>query len=170
MRTVSSGSTGTSSALPPVQVDLATMTGNVAQVFIADSEWRATLDAIHEALVPGGCLVFESRVPSDRAWLRWTREDSYTRAIVLGVGAIERWAEVTDAGEGQVSFRSTFVFESEEAVLTSDSTLRFRSKEELTNSLAEANLIVREVRDAPDRPGREFVFIASRSEEAAESV
>jgi len=47
-------------------------------------------------------------------------------------------------------------------VLNSDSTLRFRSRAELADSLAAAGLAVEEVRDAPDRPGREFVFIAHR--------
>ena len=42
----------------------------------------------------------------------------------------------------------------------SDSTLRFRSRDELTNSLIAASLVVDEIRDAPDRPGRELVFIA----------
>jgi hypothetical protein len=55
------------------------------------------------------------------------------------------------------------VFGSDGAVLTSDSTLRFRSREELADSLAAAGLAVEEVRDAPDRPGREFVFIARRA-------
>jgi hypothetical protein len=50
----------------------------------------------------------------------------------------------------------------ERTVLTSDSTLRFRSHDELTHSLLAAGLVADEVRDAPDRPGREFVFIASR--------
>ena len=47
-------------------------------------------------------------------------------------------------------------------VLTSDSTLRFRSRDELANSLTAADLVVNEVRDAADRPGREFVFVARR--------
>src|SRR3712207_8412675 len=34
---------GDVSALPTLQVDLATMTGNVAQVFLTDAEWAATL-------------------------------------------------------------------------------------------------------------------------------
>ena len=49
------------------------------------------------------------------------------------------------------------------AVLTSDSTLRFRTRAELADSLAAAGFAVDEVRDAPDRPGREFVFIARKS-------
>lgn len=39
--------------LPPLQIDLVTMTGNVAQVFITDQEWVATLGAAREALRPG---------------------------------------------------------------------------------------------------------------------
>jgi len=57
----------------------------------------------------------------------------------------------------------TFVFDRDSAVLTSDSTLRFRSRGELATSLTAANLVVDEIRDAPDRPGREFVFIARRA-------
>ena len=40
--------------------------------------------------------------------------------------------------------------------------LRFRSRDELADSLAAAGMVVDEVRDAPDRPGREFVFVARR--------
>jgi hypothetical protein len=47
-------------------------------------------------------------------------------------------------------------------VITSDSTLRFRSRVEVERSLESAGFVVDEVRDAPDRPGREFVFIAFR--------
>jgi hypothetical protein len=52
--------------------------------------------------------------------------------------------------------------ESDGTVITSDSTLRFRSREEITNSLREVGMSLDEVREAPDRPGREFVFIARR--------
>jgi len=48
-------------------------------------------------------------------------------------------------------------------VLTSGSTLRFRGRDELAGSLASAGFVVDEVRDAPDRPGLEFVFIARRA-------
>jgi ubiquinone/menaquinone biosynthesis C-methylase UbiE len=155
---------GDASAMPPLQVDAATMTGNVAQVFVTDDDWMATLGAISRALRPGGHLVFESRVPEDQAWCRWTAEETYTRKDVPGVGTVERWVEVIDVQGPLVSFRSTFRFKNDGAVLTSDSTLRFRTREELTNSLSETGLVVREIRDAPDRPGREFVFIAQRSE------
>jgi len=47
-------------------------------------------------------------------------------------------------------------------VLASDSTLRFREREEVEAALVEHGFVVDEVRDAPDRPGREFVFVARR--------
>ena len=153
---------GDAGSLPPLQVDLATMTANVAQVFLSDEEWAATLRAVRAALRPGGRLVFESRRPERQAWREWTRERSSARAVVPGVGPVETWVEVTDVRGSLVSFRWTFVFGSDGAELTSDSTLRFRSREELGDSLAAAGFAVEDVRDAPDRPGREFVFIARR--------
>ena len=63
---------------------------------------------------------------------------------------------VLDIGCGTGTF-----FESDGAVLTADSTLRFRGRQEVTNSLAAAGFTVAEIRDAPDRPGLEFVFIAT---------
>jgi SAM-dependent methyltransferase len=153
---------GDAASLPPLQVDLVTMTGNVAQVFLPDEEWAATLRAVRRALRPGGRLVFESRRPERQAWRDWTPERSSTRADVPGVGPVETWVQVTDVRDGLVSFRSTFRFERDGTELTSVSTLRFRSREELTDSLTGAGFTVEEVRDAPDRPGHEFVVVARR--------
>ena len=149
-------------ALPRVQVDLATMTGNVAQVFVADEEWAAALGAVHDALRPGARLVFESRDPAQQAWLGWNRGQTYRRALIPGVGPVQAWEDVTKVEGNLVSFQTTFVFDGDGAVLTSDSTLRFRGRGELADSLTAAGLVVDEVRDAPDRPGLEFVFIAKR--------
>ena len=52
---------GDATTLPPLQVDAAFMTGNVAQVFTTDEAWTATLEAVAGALVPNGWLVFEAR-------------------------------------------------------------------------------------------------------------
>jgi SAM-dependent methyltransferase len=155
---------GDITALPPIEFDVATMTGNVAQIFLTDDDWMLTLRAIRKALRPGGRLVFESRAPEDQAWHRWTPMESHTQADIKDVGIVDTWVEVVGVKGPLVSFRSTFVFESDGVVLTSDSTLRFRTMEELANSLSEAEFAVQEVRDAPDRPGREFVFIAHRSQ------
>jgi SAM-dependent methyltransferase len=155
---------GYATDLPSLQVDLVTMTGNVAQVFLTDAEWAATLRAAYAALRPGGRLVFETRDPAAKAWLEWNRERSYQRTVVAGVGAVQTWGDVLDVSGELVSFRSTFVFEADGAVLTSESTLRFRHRDEVAASLAAAGYLVDEVRQAPDRPGRELVFIARRAD------
>ena len=77
-------------------------------------------------------------------------------------GSVERTLEVTDVSLPFVSFRSTYRFLADGAVLTSDSTLRFRSREEIETSLLAHGYRVVDVRDATDRPGREFVFLSER--------
>jgi SAM-dependent methyltransferase len=154
---------GYATDLPPLNVDLATMTANVAQVFLTDDDWAATLRAAHAALRPGGRLSFETRDPAAKAWLAWNREQSHKRAIVPGIGEVEAWVEVLSISGDLVSFRWSFVFHSDGARLTSDSTLRFRALDEVTASLVAAGFVVDDVRDAPDRPGREMVFIARRT-------
>jgi hypothetical protein len=137
------------------------MTANVAQEFLTDEDWDSTLGAVHAALRPGGRLVFETRDPAAKAWLEWNRERSYRHTVIPGIGGVQRWFEVTDVSDGLVTFRGTYVFESEGVRLTPESTLRFRTQAEVTASLAAAGYLLDEVREAPDRPGREMVFIAA---------
>jgi len=47
-------------------------------------------------------------------------------------------------------------------VVPTSSTLHFRKREEFEATLVAAGFTVDEVRDAPDRPRLEFVFVASR--------
>jgi SAM-dependent methyltransferase len=147
-------------ALPAIQVDLATMTANVAQAIVDPADWEGTLHGVYDALRPGGHLVFETRDPAYRAWQEWNRAASYAVTEIQGVGTVESWVDLTDVCGPLVSFRSTVVFRSDGQVLTSDSTLRFRDREEVEAALVAHGYAVEEVRDAPDRPGREFVFLA----------
>jgi SAM-dependent methyltransferase len=148
---------GDATALPPLQVDLAVMTGNVAQVFGTDDEWSATVHGIRAALKPGGRFVFETRDPSQRAWEGWTRERTHRVTAVEG-DSVESWTDLVRVELPFVSFRGTFVFSSDGAVLTSDSTLWFRERDEVKLD----GFTVEEVRGAPDRPGKEFVFVARK--------
>jgi SAM-dependent methyltransferase len=184
---------GDATALPPLQVDLVTMTANVAQA-IADPEgWRRTLAGAYEALRPGGHLVFETRDPARRAWEAWNREDSYGVTEVPGFGTVESWVELTEVTGQLVTFRWHYTFDGDgdgdgdsegegegdaggggdgegdgrtrggdKKQLTSDSTLRFRERHEIETELAAHGYVLEDVRDAPDRPGREFVFVALR--------
>jgi SAM-dependent methyltransferase len=154
---------GDATALPSLQVDLATMTGNVAQVFLTDRDWNLVLGGARNALVPGGLLIFEVRDPAREGWLEWTRARTFRRLEIPAVGVVETWVDLIDVALPFVSFQMTFVFESDGAELISDSTLRFRSQAEIVDALRATGFEADEVRDAPDRPGREFVFIARRS-------
>jgi ubiquinone/menaquinone biosynthesis C-methylase UbiE len=148
--------------LPALNVDLATMTGNVAQVFLTDSEWTQVLAAVRAAVRPRGWLVFETRNPSQRAWESWTRNETYRRVAITQVGLVDTWIELIQVELPYVSFRHTFRFGVDGTELTSDSTLRFRTQDEVAETLVDAGFRVREVRDAPDRPGRELIFVAER--------
>lgn len=155
---------GDATSLPEMQVDLAIMTANVAQAIVEPSDWDGTLRGVYDALRPGGSLVFESRRPARRAWERWNRTDSYRTVSIDGVGVVETWVDVIDVSEPLVTFRHTWVFASDDEVMTSDSTLRFRECDEIEATLAAHGYIVNEIREAPDRPGHEFVFFAARPE------
>ena len=156
---------GDASAIPTaVKVDVVTMTANVAQVFLTDTDWVATLAAVHGALRPGGHLVFESRDPAARAWEGWTEEATRAMTEVPGVGRVTDWVQVTEVVDDGaiVTFESPNVFEADGTVITSRSSLRFRTRSEVEESLRASGFAVVDVRDAPDRPGLELVFVARR--------
>lgn len=153
---------GTVADLPAMRVDAATMTANVAQVFLDDAEWAATLERIREALRPGGTLVFEARRPEVRAWEGWTRERTRQVVAIPDVGDVEDWVEVTGVDGELVTFVSPTIFHGDGTRIDSVSTLRFRSRAAIEASLVDAGLDVVDVRDAPDRPGREWVYLATR--------
>ena len=152
---------GDATTLPPLQVDLALMTGNVAQVFLTGEDWAATVRGVHAALVPGGRFVFETRDPARRAWEEWTREHTHQVREIDGE-TVEAWTDLVEVKLPYVTFRGTYVFSSDGAVLTSDSTLWFRERDEVEQSLTAAGFAVDDVREAPDRPGKEFVFVARK--------
>jgi len=154
---------GDATTVPVSGVDLAVMTGNVAQVFLTDDDWTEALQGVHAALRPGGHLVFETRRPEYRAWEEWAADVAQVTVDVPGIGSVERRLEVTDVSLPFVSFRHTYRFLADGAVLASDSTLRFRGRDEVAASLVAGGYRVLDVREAPDRPGREFVFIAERA-------
>jgi SAM-dependent methyltransferase len=150
---------GVATAIGGLQADLATMTGNVAQVFTTDEGWAETLAAIRRALRPGGTFVFETRVPARRAWESWTRERTRTQIDVPGVGVVEHWVQLDEVALPLVTFTSTSTMP-DGAVVTAVSTLRFRERQEVEASLHDAGFEVADVRNAPDRPGREWIFVA----------
>src|SRR5579862_319206 len=138
------------------------MTGNVAQVIRTDQDWARVLRAIGTALRPHGHLVFETRRPERRAWEEWAADTAPVTLDVPGAGPVEHRSEDTAVDLPFVSFRDTYTFAADGAVITSESTLRFRDREEVASSLTAAGYRILDVRQAPDRPGREYVFIAQQ--------
>ncbi len=150
-------------AIPAGRADLVLMTGNVAQVFVTDAEWEACLGHVAAGLTAGGRVGFETRVPGARVWEAWTRAHT-ERTIDTGAGgAVTVWCDLLDVAPPYVSFRWSHRFERDGTLVTSDSTLRFRDLDELRGSLDAAGFTVDDVRDAPDRPGLEYVVVASLS-------
>jgi SAM-dependent methyltransferase len=145
---------GDATGLPALGADLAVMTGNVAQVFLSDEAWTATLDGITAALRPGGHFVFETRRPEAEAWQQWAAEPAE-----VVIGGVRRRFEVTAVSLPLVTFRYEYTFADGEQV-SSESTLRFRDRAEVEQSLTACGYDVLDVREAPDRPGLEFVFLA----------
>ncbi|PPK71440.1 class I SAM-dependent methyltransferase [Actinokineospora auranticolor] len=149
---------GDAATLPAVAADLAVMTANVAQVFLTDDDWTTALAGVRGALRPGGHLVFETRRPERRLWEDWAADTAWHTLDVDGVGSVRRRMAVTEVRLPLVSFRFTYEFP-DGGTLTSDSTLRFRDRDEVEASLVESGYRVLDVREAADRPGREFVFL-----------
>lgn len=154
---------GDVTTVPVLQVDAALMTANVAQVFLTDDAWRATLLGVRRALRPEGWLVFETRIPMRRAWESWTPERTFRAVDVPGMGVVERWEEVVDVSDELVTFRTMTAFAKDHVAIESTSTLRFRDRPEIEASLLDSGFEVFELRDAPDRPGLEYVFVARRN-------
>lgn len=153
---------GDATNLPELTVDAAIMTGNVGQVFVSDESWMATLQGLANAVRQDGHLIFEVRDPSKQAWLGWTRERTESRRDIPDVGPVTSWVQITEVALPYVTFESRYLFEADDSELVSTSTLRFRDKAEIEGSLATAGFAVSEIRDAPDRPGLEWVFVARR--------
>jgi SAM-dependent methyltransferase len=153
---------GDATSVPVTDRDVAVLTGNTAQAITDTDQWALTLQSIHACLRPGGHLALETRDPAARAWEQWTRAATHRVSDVPGEGRVESWVEVTRVVWPLVSFCWTWVFARDGASLTSNSTLRFRERSEVLDDLQASGFDAIDVRDAPDRPGQEFVFLARR--------
>ncbi|MEZ0491875.1 class I SAM-dependent methyltransferase [Kineococcus sp. TBRC 1896] len=144
--------------LPPLDADLAVMTGNVAQVFLTDDDLLAAFEGVARAVRPGGRFVLEARRPQARAWETWV--PAVEHRDVPGVGRVRRDFALLDVTLPFVSFRYTVRLGDE--VVVSDSTLRFREVDELGEALRRSGFVLESVGQAPDRPGLELVVEAVR--------
>jgi SAM-dependent methyltransferase len=154
------------SRLGTPNADLAIMTGHVAQFFLTDESWGIALTGLHDALRTGGTLAFESRNPGAREWEHWTRA-ARSSAEDPDAGRITYWTQFEDLDDRVVSYTIHYAFEASGERLQSPGKLRFRSQEELTESLAHAGFAVERVygdwdRRSVDATTRELIVVAKR--------
>jgi SAM-dependent methyltransferase len=147
-------------------VDLAIMTGHVAQFFLTDNEWQAALVGLHAALRPGGHLAFESGNPGAREWEQWTHDQRRTVHDAVA-GPITTWLEVHDASNEVVTYTIHHEFATTGEHVIAPSALRFRCEADLARSLGDAGFAVERVYGDWDRrpasqQARELIVVARR--------
>lgn len=127
----------------PSGFTLVTMVSHAFQCLVTDEELRASLDAIHSALRPGGVFAFETRHPRARAWESWTPDHASTVEYPSGRG-LRVWHEVESAEGGVVAFTSTTASAGPDATVlhTDRSRLRFLDEAALDGLLARAGFLI----------------------------
>ena len=156
------------------QADLVTMTGHVAQFHLTDSDWSEALDGIFRSLKKGGYLVFESRNPNIHFWepgkaqASWqsTKENpEITNDEVYG--EVRSWIEFVDFQDNKLEYKIHYHFVDEEETVISQDILKFRTQDELSQSLNRKNFKIKNVYGFWDKSpvkedSPELVFIAQK--------
>lgn len=139
---------GTAADVAPGSADLVVMMGHVAQYFVDEAEWAATLAACRRILRDGGRLTFETRNP-DRGWpQRWTHARTTSTLPHPDGGEFTSSVEVVEVVGPPTSFTETHVGRTvlpDGDVVEHAETLRFRNEQEIRGSLAEAGFVVEQV-------------------------
>jgi SAM-dependent methyltransferase len=123
-----------------LQADLVLMTAHVAQFMLEEDQWLQALAAIHDALTPGGHLLFHSRNPLVKPWERYTK--AATRKIIGSPsrGRIETWIQTVRVDGNRATHQIHYAFMATGEELISTNELVYRSREELVASLEQAGL------------------------------
>ena len=142
--------------------DLIIMTGHTFQVLLSDADALAVLDTMRRHLKERGRIAFETRNPR----IDWISEWNELRRTLSG-GEIVETLKVTVANGEFISFETSYQFP--ETTLSTNSTLRFPSREHVESLLERAGLTVRHVfGDWNSGPfdaacSREIIFVAEIS-------
>lgn len=122
------------------EFDLATMTGHAFQVLVGDNEVRASLTAIHRALVDGGRFAFETRNPLARAWDAWAQ--TAIDVVDPSGRAVRVTYDVESVVEDVVTFTETTRDADGDPLRTDRARLRFLDVDTLGEYLAAAGFRV----------------------------
>jgi SAM-dependent methyltransferase len=124
------------------EFDLVVMTGHAFQVFVEDEEIRASLAAIHAALLPNGRFAFETRNPKARAWEGWTPDQAVEVEAAGGI-RVQMAHELGVPFDGRtLTFTTTFRCAAWDGPRISHSTLRFLDPGVLSRFLRDAGFAI----------------------------
>jgi ubiquinone/menaquinone biosynthesis C-methylase UbiE len=158
---------GDAAELKSSDADLVIMTGHAAQAFLEDAHWQQTLASIHAASRRDGYLLFETRNPSAKRWLRWTKANTLQEVRDDDASTVAVWTEALATDGNRVRFATHYVWKASGEELVSESTIAFRSEDEIRRSLHEAGFAVERVHGNWDRSpvgatSPELIFAAKR--------
>jgi len=128
-----------------LRADMVLMTSHVAQFFLEDKEWQAMLKASHEALNPGGHIMFDSRTPIFPPYQTWPTEAAPRRVEDLTLGSIEWYYELLGIEGNRVRYQLHFYFINSGEEIASADELIFRSHDEVTKSLEDVGFKIKTV-------------------------
>lgn len=128
---------GDSSDLQTAAYDAVVMTANVAQVFLTEESWRQVIADVYRALQPGGHFIFDTRNPLAEVWKEWEKDLTPDEAKDPITGEpLEIWTTYDGFIEEIYTFFETVKKKDSEEVLIHETLqLKFRSQQELEESL-----------------------------------
>jgi SAM-dependent methyltransferase len=167
---------GDAMSLKEFNADLAIMTGHVAQFHLDEGQWSNALKSIYKALKPGGYLAFESRNPDVQPWNNenqsnntdWYAPNFHKKFYDPKEGEIEYRAKLIEVNGELVTSEGSYHFTKNGQELASINTLIFRTREEIEESLKNADFSVETVYGNWDgsiasKGSPEFIFVAKRN-------
>ncbi len=154
--------------LEAYNADFAIMTGHVAQFHLTDDYWANALKSIHNSLHVGGFLSFESRNPDIQSWIKsWPSKVSPRSVVDSSAGEVKWWNQLLDIKDAVVRYEIHYLFIKSGEELVSLTTLRFRTEEELSQSLVKAGFAIKNIygdwdKSAITKESPEFIFVAQK--------
>lgn len=145
--------------------DLIIMTGHAFQVLLEDADVLATFATMRKHLKPGGLGVFESRNPA----IDWAKQWDYTITLELPNANVSESRRLISFKDDRMVFELSYKFPDEN--LLSMSELRFMSHREITEHLASAGLLIKDVLGNWDGAvfdetvSEEMIFMVTRPED-----
>jgi hypothetical protein len=158
---------GSYEKLEGMKTDLILMTSHVAQFFIEDTAWTGLLKSSYEGLNQGGYIIFDSRNPLTKPWLKWTRETSSRKLHTSSSGQVEMWYQLIEMKDNHVLYEIHYFFEDSNEELVSLNRLIYRSQNKISDSLIDAGFSIQNIYgdwdgNSLESSSPEIIFIAYR--------